>query len=109
MKNPFAKLDEVLSLPAKHYNFRIYNNNYANNRLKLVIIGDSFHQNYIPLLAESFSSVKSLLIGNGEEFILDDQAKDILFKPKPNILIIETTERFLSRLMELDSFFDIFE
>lgn len=109
MKNPFAKLDEVLSLPAKHYDFRIYNNNYANNRLKLVIIGDSFHQNYIPLLAESFSSVKSLLIGNGEEFILDDQAKDILFKPKPNILIIETTERFLSRLMELDSFFDIFE
>ena len=82
-------------------------NDNVNNNKKLVIIGDSFHGRYAELLAENFYSVKSLFIGNGRDFVLDSFSKELLFNDKPDIIIVETTERWLQRLINMDSFKDI--
>ena len=108
IKNANAVLYEEADFKDKSYFFKQFINEKAGNNLNLVIIGDSFHGGYLPLLAESFHNVKSLFVGHGKNFILDYNVKNLLFDDKPDILIIETTERFLQRLLALDSFEELF-
>lgn len=106
-----ANTKEVLNIKNENKSFFYtkYINNSANNNLKAVIIGDSFHTHYINLLGESFYSLTSLFVGNGYDFTLDDISKRRIFNEVPNILIIETTERFLQRFLKMDAFNDIFD
>ena len=109
LTNSSAKINNKLKILPRLYFFHKYLNNKSDNNLKVVIVGDSFHTIYMHLLAENFYSLNSLFVGDGKNFILDKTSKEILFAEKPDILFIETTERFLQRLLELDSFFDIFD
>ena len=108
-KKPHAVLEQEANNTIKSFFFKKYTNKYANNNIKITIIGDSFHDRYIGLLAETFAGVNSLFVGFGYDFVLDDNTKQKLFGEKPDILFIETTERFLQRFLELDSLYDVFE
>ena len=86
-----------------------YSNAKSQNDLKLVLIGDSFQLRCRYFMAENFHIYKYLFFGGGRNFVLNENMKRLLFSEKPDILIIETTERFLQRLLNMDSFMDIFE
>ena len=110
IKSPNAKLmNTILFSGFPDDKIFEYKNAKSKNNLKLVLIGDSFQLRVRHLLAESFSTYKYAFFGGGRNFLLNDKIKNSLFAEKPDILIIETTERFLQRLLELDSFMDIFE
>lgn len=108
IKNSLSEIRNSITIKSTSQNYNLFDNHQANNHIKMVIIGDSFHARYLQLLAETFYSVKSLFVGDGKSFTLDNSSKEILFYEKPDILLIETTERFLQRFLELDSLFDIF-
>ena len=86
-----------------------YSNAKSQNDLKLVLIGDSFQLRCRYFMAENFHIYKYLFFGGGRNFVLNENMKRLLFSEKPDILIIETTERFLQRFLNMDSFMDIFE
>lgn len=109
LKNPRTRLVEtILHIPKRYETFKFVNSEAGNN-LKAVMIGDSFHLGYRNILAENFAIFDSIFVGSGKDFILTDTMKKAVFDTKPDILIIETTERFLQRLLNMDSFMDIFE
>lgn len=87
----------------------IYSNPESNNNYNVVIVGDSFHQKYRELLAQTFKDFTSIFFMSGSPFILTEEQKQKAFEKKPDILIIETTERLLERFLDLKSFDDIFE
>lgn len=108
LKNMNSKLYKEENFKEKSHFYKSFINNKSDSKLKLVIIGDSFHIRYLNLLAESFYKVKSLFVGHGKNYSFDYHIKTLLFDDKPDILIIETTERFLQRFLTLDSFEDLF-
>ena len=107
--NPASKLNKHVQFETKSYFLNEYINNNVDNNLKVVIIGDSFHARYLHLLAENFHTVKSLFVGFGYDFVIDKYTKDFLFGEKPDILIIESAERFLQRFLNMDTFFNIYD
>ena len=107
--NPASKLNKHVQFETKSYFLNEYINNNVDNNLEVVIIGDSFHARYLHLLAENFHTVKSLFVGFGYDFVIDKYTKDFLFGEKPDILIIESAERFLQRFLNMDTFFNIYD
>ena len=103
------KSEIISNLTNDKYRYVKYQNNYVKNDLNVVIIGDSFHLRYLDILAEQFKYVSSVFIGHNWIFNLEDSLKKDLFNKKPDILIIETTERGLHRFLFLDSFMNIFD
>ena len=86
----------------KSYNtVLLFKNENQQNDLDLFIIGDSFHLRYLNYLVESFSSVYSVFWGNGKSLSFSADDVDYILKNKPDIVIVETTERFLQRLLNL--------
>ena len=108
LKNKNAKQTSNINFGEK-YNMYVYENQKSNNKLKVVIAGDSFHIKYLDYLAEDFYRVSSLFAKNGSDFKFDENIKEKLFSNRPDILIIETTERFLDRFLYLESFNNMFE
>lgn len=108
LKNPKAKVAQHSSIREVN-DVLVINNHKVENSLKVVMIGDSFHTRYRKFLGENFNKFISLFFGDGRPFILDDELKLQLFSEKPDILILESTERFLDRFLYLDSFNDVFE
>lgn len=106
---PSAVQQNTLTIAEESKGFNEFINDKVANKLKVVIIGDSFHTRYTSLFAETFYGVRDMSVGSGKNFILDKTAKKMLFSDKPDILFIESTERFLQRFLELDTFFDVFE
>ena len=109
LKEKHSVLEQQADNTIKSFYYKRYSNKYVKNNLKVTIIGDSFHCRYLDLLSETFASVKSLFVGFGYDFDLDTDTKKKLFGEKPDILILETTERFLQRFLSFDSLFDVFE
>lgn len=107
IKKRNSTVNNEINNKTKSYFYVSYIN--PNNKLNAVIIGDSFHRRYTDLMAENFHSLKSLFVGHGKNLILDEELKRNLFNEKPDILYIETTERFLYRFLNMDSYFDIFD
>ena len=74
----------------------------AGNGLKLFLITDSFGWRWVPYLAESVAELHVVYIGNDNPFDLGEQGRAELLKMKPDILIVNFTERFLQRLLTFE-------
>lgn len=90
-----------------YYTIFKYKNFDITKTRNAVLIGDSFQNNYREYLASHFKNFNSLYVTSGKNFVLDEKTKQALFSEKTDIVIIETTERFLQRLLYLESFYDI--
>ncbi len=67
------------------------------------VLGDSFSQRDIDKYTESFSTLKHIFVGGGGDFDIFDVVKSLdkhLLNPVPEIMIIESTERFLDRFLK---------
>lgn len=76
-------------------------NDNTNNKLHLLIVGDSFSGRYFFSMAATFAYVTRIVYGNGGEFIFADAEKKYIRENIPDIIMVETTERFLSRFLTL--------
>ena len=77
-------------------------NDAAGNGLKMFLLTDSFGLRWIPYLAEGVSEMQSVFIGSNDPFDLGDRERSELLAMKPDILIVNFTERFLQRLLTLE-------
>ena len=100
LKNPEAKYKRASGIEN-------YKNPNAQCDKKVLLVGDSFIGRYKALLAENFTDFKALYIKGERPMIIGKEQKQILKNSKPDIVIIEATERFLQKfaIMDLD-FFD---
>ena len=67
-----------------------------------VLLGDSFSQRYYKYLAENFSDLYYVYTGSARNFVWFTEEKVHIKENIPDILIIETTERFLHRFLTLE-------
>ena len=79
-----------------------YRNADKTKKLRAVLYGDSFMLRMNWYMAESFAEFEHIYTGYGRMFDVDFMAEDIR-RFKPDILIIQTTERFLDRLKQLNA------
>lgn len=79
-----------------------YVNADKSKKLRAVLYGDSFMLRINWYMAESFAEFEHIYTGYGRMFDVDFMAEDIR-RFKPDILIIQTTERFLDRLKQLNA------
>lgn len=73
-----------------------------SKKLKAVIYGDSFTLRMNWYMAESFATFQHIYTGYGRNFDVSYMADDILAQ-KPDIFIVQTTERLLDRLKVLNA------
>lgn len=76
-------------------------NDNTNNKLHILIVGDSFSGRYFFSMAATFAYVTRILYGNGVDFIFTDDEKKYIKENVPDIIMVETTERFLQRFLTL--------
>ncbi len=76
-------------------------NSDKSKKLRAVIYGDSFTLRMNWYMAESFASFQHIYTGYGRDFDISFMAEDILAQ-KPDIFIVQTTERLLDRLKKLN-------
>lgn len=81
-------------------------NNSVDNNLNVVLVGDSFVNKYFALMAENFKNFRSVYIPGAEKLKHNQRKIKKLQNSHPDILILETTERFAERFkdMELEVF-----
>lgn len=72
------------------------------SKLKVFVMGDSFSGRYVKYLSVSFNFVYRVFFGSGLNFQFFEEEAKYLYQEKPEILIIETTERFLQRFLYLE-------
>lgn len=77
-------------------------NAVAGNDLKMFLLTDSFGWRWVPYLAESVSELHVVYIGNDDPFDLGERGRAELLEMKPDILVVNFTERFLQRLLTLE-------
>ena len=71
------------------------------NKLKAIFYADSQFLRMSWYVAESFKKMQHIYVGYGRDFDIPYMAEDIeAFAP--DILVVETGERFLNRLMKLE-------
>lgn len=80
----------------------LYKNKKANNQLKVLFVSDSFGVKWLPYLAESFASVYNIFNAQGADYTFFEDEVDYLKQYKPDIIIIESAERFLQRFLNLE-------
>ena len=79
-----------------------YINADKSKKLRAVIYGDSFVLRMNWYMAESFEKFQHIYTGYGRMFDVSFMADDITGL-KPDIFVIQTTERLLDRLKELNA------
>lgn len=87
--------------PRKDMTITYFENPSAGNKLKVLLMGDSFSGQYITYMAETFYKFYHIFTGGGmffNPYILRYE----ITKLNPDIIIIESTERFLFRFAEFD-------
>jgi len=77
-------------------------NDSVENDLRLYLLTDSFGRRWIPYLAESAKETLDVFIGGSYPFSLSEREARELLEMKPDILIVNFTERFLQRLLALE-------
>ena len=75
--------------------------NTTPQKYNALIIGDSFNGSYRWYMAESFNQFYHLFYGSGANFDIAD-VKNVINSANPNILIIQSTERFLERFLDFN-------
>lgn len=76
-------------------------NESAGNGLRMFLLTDSFGWRWAPFLAESVAKLQVVYIGGDRPFDMGRKCSRELLKLKPNILVVNFTERFLQRLLTL--------
>lgn len=79
-----------------------YENQDVSQKLNAVFYGDSMFLRMNWYIAESFKKMQHIYVGYGRDFDIPYMGKDIV-EMKPNIFVIETGERFVNRLMKIDT------
>ena len=87
-----------------HISIAVYQNSNKNAKHTAFVLGDSFSIKDIDKYIESFSRLKHISVGGGATFDIFDtlnlERKELLSNI-PEIIIIESTERFLDRFLTL--------
>lgn len=103
IKDPKAEVIEG------HYRFNqslgdvhIYTNKEANNHLKLLFLTDSFGLRWKQYLAETFASVYNIFTAHGADYTFFEDELTTIKNYKPDIIVVESTERFLQRFLNLE-------
>ncbi|MDD3154164.1 MAG: hypothetical protein PHS41_04795, partial [Victivallaceae bacterium] len=78
-----------------------YSSSQAPNQMRILCIGDSFFSAVMPYLAANHSEVMRQFSTQSKHFVLDGLAEQIA-KFKPDVIIVESTERFLERMLHLE-------
>jgi len=103
LKSPTAQvtLDErrLGDIPRTVRHFR---NVRIGNGLRLFLLTDSFGWRWRSYLAESVSDLQVVFIGGNHPFVLGAEERRELAALKPDILVVNFTERFLQRLLSLE-------
>ena len=77
-------------------------NEKVQNKIKVFNIGDSFSGGYYAYLLLTFYEADRVFIGGGLPFVLYPNEIKYLYDNIPDIIIVETTERFLQRFLTLE-------
>lgn len=101
VKNPQTVSGHTLVDKKKRIETYDYTNRDASKKLRAVFYGDSFFLRMNWYVAESFAKMQHIYTGYGRMFDVGFMADDIR-KLKPDIFVVQTTERFLDRLYKLD-------
>ena len=103
IKKPMADLvDEHYRFEKSLGNVYFYTNKSANNHLKVLFLTDSFGTRWKQYLAESFASIYNVFVGNGVDYTFFDDELAFIKDYRPDIIVIESTERFLQRFLNLE-------
>lgn len=81
---------------------RRFSNPTVGGGLRLFLLTDSFGRRWIPYLAESVSELQTVFIGNNDPYVLDAATRADVLSFKPDIVVVNFTERFLQRLLTLE-------
>lgn len=101
VKNPQTISEHTMVNKKKRIETYDYVNSDKAKKLKAVFYGDSFFLRMNWYVAESFAKMQHIYTGYGRDFDVDYMSEDIK-QIKPNIFVIQTTERFVKRLLVLD-------
>lgn len=101
VKNPQTTHQHELLDEERRIEIFGYDNKDKNKKLNAIIYGDSFTLRMNWYMAESFSKFQHIYMGYGRNFDVDFMKNDIK-NLKPQIFIIQTTERLLDRLKVLN-------
>lgn len=79
----------------------LFENTQGMSKIKAFSIGDSFSGRYTNYMSVSFNSVYRMFFGHGLNFQFFEEDAKYLYEEKPEVLLVETTERFLQRFLHL--------
>ena len=74
-------------------------NEHVKNNIKVLLISDSFAMGWRDYLAEGVSSLYHIFTGHGMDYVYFSEELDYIKQNIPDIIIVETTERFLQRFL----------
>ena len=74
----------------------------AGNSLKMFLLTDSFGWRWVPYLAEGVAELQVVYIGGDSPFDIGAKSAAELLAMKPDILVVNFTERFLQRILTLE-------
>lgn len=77
----------------------LFENKDVKNNLKVLLISDSFALGWRSYLAEGVSSLYHIFTGHGLDFMYFPEELEYMKANMPDIIIVETTERFLQRFL----------
>lgn len=102
VKNPKTSVTHTFLDDERRIETFDFINSDKSKKLNAVIYGDSFTLRMNWYMAESFGIFQHIYTGYGRDFDVSFMAEDIL-NQKPDIFIIQTTERLLDRLKVLNA------
>lgn len=103
VQNPSAVvIDNHLRFNKSLGDVTLYKNKKANNAMNVLFISDSFGIRWMPYLAENFASVYNVFNAQGADYTFFEDEVDYIKRYKPDIIIVESTERFLQRFLNLE-------
>ena len=102
VKNPMAKVEHQFVNKDKRIETFMYNSARKSRPLKAVFYADSQFLRMNWYVAESFRQMLHIYVGYGRDYDLPYMAEHIL-KLQPQMFVLETGERFLDRLLEIEA------
>lgn len=100
-KPTVTSVHEFIDKHLKIETFDYISSNPAN-KLSAIVYGDSQFLRMNWYVAESFKKMQHIYVGYGRDFDIPYMAEDIV-KFAPDIFVVETGERFLNRLLKIET------
>lgn len=86
----------------EHITGRVFINKKAPNNIKIFALGDSFLKRYIVNLSQRIKKINHVLIERGKPLTILPEDLHDLYNDVPDIMIVQSTERFLQRFLTLE-------